>query len=75
MAFVEKEDLDLITIAGFALNVEEKAALFASLLLKKEEEKLANIYLWGKILGIQKDYIIAQSVAKGNFFERKYFYS
>eukprot|EP00842_Homolaphlyctis_polyrhiza_P004571 jgi/Hompol1/5114/HPOL_004191-RA len=74
MAFMTREDVALFTLAGFILNVEEQATLFTSLTIKKDEEKLKNIYLWGKILGVQQDYIIAQSVGE-SLFDRKYFYT
>ncbi|KAI8622293.1 hypothetical protein BC830DRAFT_1090138 [Chytriomyces sp. MP71] len=45
-----------------------------SLRVKAEAEKLPTLSLWGKIMGIQKDYMIAQA-SIGNLFERKFFYS
>ncbi|KAI8925221.1 hypothetical protein BC831DRAFT_550786 [Entophlyctis helioformis] len=74
MSFLSSDDLPLFTLAGFALNVEERATLFSSLLIKKDQEKLTNLYLWGKILGIQQDYFLAQSVDT-NLFQRKYYYT
>lgn len=45
---------------GFTLNVEERAALQSSLLLLKRNGKFNRLVFWGKILGLQKDYLIVQ---------------
>jgi radial spoke head protein 9 len=74
MSFASLEDLSYFTLAGFTLNIEERSVLTSSMSAKKAEEKLSNIFLFGKILGIQRDYLIAQSTGE-NAFERKYFYS
>jgi radial spoke head protein 9 len=74
MSFASIEDLSYFTLAGFTLNIEEKSVLSSSMAAKKAEEKLSNIFFWGKILGIQHDYLIAQSTRE-NLFQRKYFYS
>ncbi len=41
-----QEDLAHFHLAGFTLNVEERAALSSSLLLKREQEKLASVSFW-----------------------------
>ena len=74
MSFASLEDINYFSLAGFTLNVEEKTVLNSSIAAKKAEEKLSNIFLWGKILAIQRDYYIAQSTG-ADFFARKYFYS
>ena len=73
MSFLNLDDASYFTLAGFTLNVEERAAIAASLQLKKDQEKLETIALWGKILGIQRDYYVAQSPGEG-VFARKYYY-
>ncbi|KAL2918041.1 hypothetical protein HK105_202455 [Polyrhizophydium stewartii] len=75
MSFLNSEDVPAFTLAGFTLNVEERATLFASLAIKKDQEKLPSIHLWGKILGINQDYLLAQSVSATSLFERKYYYT
>ncbi|EGF81050.1 hypothetical protein BATDEDRAFT_24691 [Batrachochytrium dendrobatidis JAM81] len=74
MSFMESQDAAMFNLAGFTLNIEERASLFNSLVIKKEQEKLPNIYLWGKVLGIQQDYLLAQSVSE-SLFDRKYYYT
>ncbi|KAJ3322234.1 Radial spoke head protein 9 [Boothiomyces sp. JEL0866] len=51
--------INLFNLAGVTLNVEERATLRSSLILKQEEEKLSFIALWGKLLGltVSLDYI------------------
>ncbi|KAH6570957.1 hypothetical protein BASA60_007386 [Batrachochytrium salamandrivorans] len=74
MSFMESQDNTIFTLAGFTLNTEERAVLFSSMSIKKAQEKLPNIYLWGKVIGIQQDYFLAQSVGE-TLFDRKYFYT
>ncbi|KAJ3312710.1 Radial spoke head protein 9 [Blyttiomyces sp. JEL0837] len=74
MSFLDLNDLSAFTLAGFTLNTEERAIINTSLRLKAEAEKLEYLYLWGKILALQKDYWIAQAPGD-NLFARKYFYS
>ena len=73
MSFASLEDLTYFSLAGFTLNQEEKAVLASSLQVKKDQEKLATISFWGKIQGLQRDYLIAQSTGD-SLFDRKYFY-
>ena len=73
MAFYNLDTLDTFNLAGFALNVEEQASLKSSLIIKRDEEKFTEISLWGKLLGIQQDYFIAQAF-NDSAFKRKYFY-
>ncbi|KAI8826722.1 uncharacterized protein EV422DRAFT_616153 [Fimicolochytrium jonesii] len=74
MSFLNLEDISYLSLAGFTLNVEERSALRSSLQVKKDQEKLDEIWLWGKVLGVQRDYLIAQAVGD-NPFARKFFYS
>lgn len=74
MSFYPLESVDPFNMGGFILNVEERASLRSSLVLKKNEERLFGIALWGKILGIQNDYFICQSYDE-TFFDRKYYYT
>lgn len=45
---------------GFTLNVEERAALQSSLPLLKRNGKFTRLVFWGKVFGLQKDYLIVQ---------------
>ncbi|KAJ3412508.1 Radial spoke head protein 9 [Chytridiales sp. JEL 0842] len=74
MSFLDLQDISQFSLVGFTLNVEERSVLSTSLKVKADDERLPNVYLWGKILGIQKDYLIAQA-PHDNPFSRKYFYS
>ncbi|KAI8801003.1 hypothetical protein BJ742DRAFT_716394 [Cladochytrium replicatum] len=69
------QDLAYLSRAGFTLNEEEKTVLKSSMEIKLVEEKLKDMALWGKILGIQKDYYIAQGWQGDDMFQRKYYYS
>ncbi|KAJ3409980.1 hypothetical protein CcCBS67573_g00358 [Chytriomyces confervae] len=62
------------SLAGVTLNAQERAVMQTSLRVKAEAEKLEHLSFWGKILGIQKDYMIAQA-SGSNLFDRKFFYS
>ena len=68
------DDFHYFNLAGFSLSTEESTVLKNSLLIKKDQEKLVNITLWGKITGIQKDYFIAQARQEA-LFSYKYYYS
>ena len=73
MAFYNLDIVDNFNLVGFTLNVEEQSSLKASLIIKRDEEKFSDVFLWGKLLGIQQDYFIAQGVHDSPF-DRKYFY-
>jgi radial spoke head protein 9 len=45
---------------GQTLNIEQKAALQTSLPLLKKNSKFDRVIFWGKIVGLQRDYLIAQ---------------
>lgn len=64
-------------IGGGAITIstEDMAALQASLVIKKHEEKFASIKLWGRIIGVRQDYYIAQGYYENEVTERKSFYS
>ncbi|KAJ3308859.1 Radial spoke head protein 9 [Boothiomyces sp. JEL0838] len=69
MSFYSLDSLDLFNPAGVTLNVEERATLRSSLILKQEEEKLSFIALWGKLLGINRDYYISQALDYITWFQ------
>lgn len=70
-------DLHLIPAAtGQCLNPEEHAAVQTSLLLLRSAENLAGgVQLWGKVLGVDKDYLVAEGRGEDLLLERKFFYS
>jgi radial spoke head protein 9 len=74
MSFLSFEHLAPFSLAGFTLNIEERTALQASLVIKKSEEKFDHVSFWGKINGVQKDYYIAQAWQEGDWFNKKNFY-
>ncbi|KAJ3194769.1 Radial spoke head protein 9 [Irineochytrium annulatum] len=75
MAFIDVESLSNFSLVGFVLNTEERAVISTSLRLKAQAEQLAGgIYLWGKIIGVNKDYLIAQAPQE-SLFNRKFYYS
>ncbi|TPX30440.1 hypothetical protein SmJEL517_g05994 [Synchytrium microbalum] len=74
MSFLNFDDIHYFSLAGFTLNAEERAALSSSLVLLRQHERLSSTSLWGKVLGIQKDYFVAQGITD-DLFARKYFYS
>ena len=67
-------DLDLLAPAGVVLGTETKSALQTSLVLLKNAEKFKKVLFWGKILGITRDYYIAQGVADNEVKGKKSFY-
>lgn len=74
MSFLNLEEVGNFSAAGFILNVEERTVMNTSLQLKKEEERFKEIGLWGKVLGIHRDYYVAQANSD-DYFVRKLFYS
>ncbi|XP_053506087.1 radial spoke head protein 9 homolog isoform X4 [Ictalurus furcatus] len=67
--------LDLVCGNGLTLSTEQKAALHTSLLILKRNYKFNRVLFWGKILGIKKDYFIAQGVGEDEMRDRKCLYS
>jgi radial spoke head protein 9 len=68
------DDIDYLNLGGFTINYEDRVGLNSSLRILKDAEKYDNVSLWGRILGVQKDYFIAQCW-NDDIFGRKYFYS
>jgi radial spoke head protein 9 len=52
--------LDNTAFPGGTLSVEERAALQASFVLLKETQHLKEVRFWGKVRGIQRDYLVCQ---------------
>ncbi|XP_062503078.1 radial spoke head protein 9 homolog [Corticium candelabrum] len=68
-------DLDYLGSSGVILSTEQKASLKNSLLLLKNREKFRRVELWGRIVGIQGEYFIAQGFGVEQLMEKKYHYS
>jgi hypothetical protein len=62
--------IDYLNPSGVSLTIEEKAALHTSLLLLKRNTKLQHVRFWGKIYGINRDYLIGQGCEE-SFFQKK----
>lgn len=66
---------DCIGGGAITLSTEYKAALQASLVTLKHNEKFHSVKLWGKVSGVFKDYYIAQGLGADPVSDRKSFYS
>ncbi|XP_034018388.1 radial spoke head protein 9 homolog [Thalassophryne amazonica] len=66
---------ELVAGSGHVLSVEQKAALQTSLLILKKNYKFHRVMFWGKILGLNNDYFIAQGRGEDELKDRKYLYS
>ncbi|XP_068564369.1 radial spoke head protein 9 homolog [Cebidichthys violaceus] len=67
--------LELVAGSGSTLSVEQRAALQTSLVLLKKNYKFHRVLFWGKILGIKKDYFIAQGRGEDEMQDKKNLYS
>ncbi|XP_005999412.1 radial spoke head protein 9 homolog [Latimeria chalumnae] len=54
--------LDHVAGNGLLLSTEQKAALQTSLLIMEKNYKFRRVFFWGKILGREADYFIAQGI-------------
>ncbi|XP_061566414.1 radial spoke head protein 9 homolog [Cololabis saira] len=68
-------DLDLVAGNGCILTVEQRAALQVSLVSLKKNHKFTRVLFWGKILGLERDYFIAQGRGEHEMRDRKNLYS
>lgn len=64
---------ELVT-GSHGLNVEQRAALQSSLATLKKNYKFHRVLFWGKILGLQGDYFIAQGRGEDEMKDRKNLY-
>ena len=64
--------LGYLSSSGIVLSREENAALHTSLPLLKAENKFTKVIFLGKVLGVNKDYCIAQGF-EDNSLKRKNF--
>jgi hypothetical protein len=63
-----------IALSGNVLSAEEMVNLQSSLVVLKNENQCNRIVFWGKILGIQRDYHIAQGFRESVIGKRITFY-
>jgi hypothetical protein len=63
------------TICDFSLNVAEKAAVNASLIEIKLNENFSDTKFWGKVFGIERDYLVIHATKTTHEIEHKYFFS
>eukprot|EP00466_Bigelowiella_natans_P000255 jgi/Bigna1/45947/estExt_Genewise1.C_10174 len=62
------------SFGGLSLNSGQRLAVKAALLKLSLQEKLENIVFWGKIMGTEKDYLIAKNLNAGKMEFSKTFY-
>ncbi|XP_068610003.1 radial spoke head protein 9 homolog [Brachionichthys hirsutus] len=67
--------LELVAGSGHTLNVEQRAALQTSLVLLRKNYKFQRVLFWGKILGLKRDYFIAQGRGEDEMEDKMYLYS
>ncbi|XP_028253025.1 radial spoke head protein 9 homolog [Parambassis ranga] len=67
--------LELVAGSGHTLNVEQRTALETSSAILKRNYKFHRVLLWGKILGLRKDYFIVQGRGEDEIKDRKNLYS
>ncbi|KAK9517591.1 hypothetical protein VZT92_022950 [Zoarces viviparus] len=67
--------LELVAGSGITLSVEQRVALQTAMVLLKKNYKFHRVLFWGKILGIKKDYFIAQGRGEDEMQGKKYLYS
>ncbi|KAM8831596.1 radial spoke head protein 9 homolog [Spinachia spinachia] len=67
--------LDLVAGNGCTVSLEHRAALQTSMVLLKKNYKFHRVLLWGKVLGLNKDYFIAQGRGDDELVDKKNLYS
>ncbi|XP_040921153.1 radial spoke head protein 9 homolog [Toxotes jaculatrix] len=67
--------LELVAGSGYTLNMEHRTALQTSLMILKKNYKFHRVLFWGKILGLKKDYFIAQGRGEDEMKDKKNLYS
>jgi len=72
---VDIDSLDKLGPSGYTLNMEERSGLQVSMLQRcKEENYPSKLLFWGKIRGIQNDYLICYVLLPDWEFPKKKFY-
>ena len=70
-----QEGLEYLMYCGQKLSHEQKVLIEYSLITLQNENRFTNIYFWGRINGINKDYFVAFGYTRDCLKDRKYFYS
>ncbi|XP_065356930.1 radial spoke head protein 9 homolog [Calliphora vicina] len=70
-----QEGLDCLMYCGIKLTPEQKMLIENSLIVLQNENRFADMYFWGRINGIVKDYYIAFGYKRDCLRDRKYFFS
>jgi hypothetical protein len=65
--------LENIGSSGHTLNIEERSALQTSLLVLKRNCKFKRVHFWGKVFGLNRDYLVAQGFSSNYFGTKKSF--
>ncbi|XP_057317007.1 radial spoke head protein 9 homolog [Hydractinia symbiolongicarpus] len=68
-------NIDYVASSGVVLSVEQKAALYSSLVILKSQQKFQKVQFVGKVLGTRNDYFLVQGVGKDELKDRKTLYS
>eukprot|EP00049_Salpingoeca_infusionum_P005722 m.96175 g.96175 ORF g.96175 m.96175 type:complete len:293 (+) comp13065_c0_seq1:387-1265(+) len=61
--------------SGVVLSAERRVGIMTSLTLLQNDERFESVEYWGRIVGTNSDYYIAQGRPKGDPFKTKSFYS
>ncbi|CAG9822632.1 unnamed protein product [Phaedon cochleariae] len=69
------KSLDSCGYFGHILSTEEGIVLHNSLLILQNENHFRQIFFWGKILGVEKDYYIAYGYSRDILYGKVYYYS
>ncbi|XP_055848911.1 radial spoke head protein 9 homolog [Episyrphus balteatus] len=70
-----RDGINSLMYVGQTLTSEELLLIQNSLIILQSDNKFKEIFFWGRIQGIEKDYFIAFGYTKDCLKERKFFYS
>jgi len=59
---------------GQSLNVAERTATSGALMKVQLADNYASVSFWGKIQGVEKDYLLAQTWAFGEQIQKTFYY-
>ena len=71
---LQVESINLVPLNGHCFNAEEKTTLQTSIQTLKHANQLDSVYIWGKIFGTQKDYLLVVGWKSSKMFERTFFF-
>jgi len=70
-----RHTIEFVSGWGVILSPEQKASLQTSLPILLNRQKFTHVQFWGKIIGIQDDYYIAQGYTRDQLSEKRTLYS